>query len=468
MQNFTISMEQNQTKSLRFQVFALIAVVLSAVLFYYQGYILTRQNFEGFIGSYFLLFILFYWLWLNRQNYSFNTFLWISLGFRLILILSVPALSNDFFRFIWDGELITHGINPYAHRPDDLISYGGFMDQDQMRALYHGMGELSQQHFTCYPPLNQLFFALAAGFSDNMLTQIIVLRVVMLLADVGIILVAKKIAGHLQIATHHIWLFALNPFVILEFTGNLHFEGVMIFFLLCALYLLLKNQWLFSSVFFAFAVQVKLIPLILLPLLFKKLGLRKMIGYTAVAAIIILLLGKLFLNESFLMNMLGSVDLYFGTFEFNAGIFYVIREIGFMLVGYDTIQTTGPVLTKLILISILMLAFFRKFKSDKDLPVLFMFAFFIFYGLSTTVHPWYISLVLIFSVFTQFKSGVVWSLLVMLSYSAYQHEVFQENAIYLFSEYIILLVVFIYELKKYHQKDNASLQTDLLLKGHTS
>ncbi len=192
-----------------------------------------------------------------------------------------------------------------------------------------------------------------------------------------------------------------------------------------------------------------------------------MIGFTAVSAIVILLLGKLFLNEDFLLNMLGSVDLYFGTFEFNAGIFYVIREIGFMLVGYDTIQTTGPILTKIILVSIIMLALLRKYKSDHDLPVLFMFAFFIFYGFSTTVHPWYISLVLICSVFTQFKSGVVWSLLVMLSYSAYQHEIFHENPIYLFAEYLTLLAVLIYELRKYHQKENASLQTNLLLKGHS-
>lgn len=467
MQNFTNSMEQNQKNSFRYQAFALIAIVLSVVLFYYQGYILTRQNFEGFIGTYFSLFILFYWLWLNKQNFSFNTFFWISIGFRLVLILSVPALSNDFFRFIWDGELITHGINPYAHRPDDLISYGGFMDSDQMRALYHGMGELSQQNYTCYPPLNQLFFALAAGFSDNMLIQIIALRIIMLLADVGIILVAKKIAVHLNIAVHNIWLYALNPFVILEFTGNLHFEGVMIFFLLCALYLLLKNQWLFSSVFFAFAVQVKLIPLILLPMLFKKLGLRKMIGYTAVTAIVVLLLGKLFLNELFLLNMLGSIDQYFGKFEFNAGIFYIIREIGFVLVGYDTIQTTGPILTKIILISIIMLGLFRKYNSDHDLPVLFMFAFLFFYGFSTTVHPWYISLVLIFSVFTQFKTGVVWSLLVMLSYSAYQHDLFQENAVYLFAEYLTLLAVLIYELRKFRQKENTSLQTEMLLKGHS-
>ena len=61
---------------------------------------------------------------------------------------------------------------------------------------------------------------------------------------------------------HLIWLYALNPFIILEFSGNVHFEGVMIFFILLALYYLLKNQWIASAAFLGVAVQVKLIPLI--------------------------------------------------------------------------------------------------------------------------------------------------------------------------------------------------------------
>ncbi|MBI3133115.1 MAG: DUF2029 domain-containing protein [Bacteroidetes bacterium] len=451
----------NSFKSpLKYRVLALLAILASGGLYYYQGYVLTRNQFEGFFASYLLLFGLFYWLWLNRQNFSFNHFLVLAVAFRLILLFALPVLSNDFFRFIWDGELVTHGISPYAHKPDDLISFGGFLDEDHMRKLYHGMGELSQQSYTCYPPLNQLFFVIPAGLSDYIPTQVLIFKILMIAADLGIILVAKKIAQHLNLNVHQIWLFAMNPFIILEFSGNIHFEGVMIFFLLSAVYLLLKNQWLFSSVFFAFAVQIKLIPLIILPLFIKKLGLRKMIAYTAVSAIVILLIGKLFLNELFLANMLDSVDQYFGRFEFNAGIFYVIREIGFWITGYDTIQTVGPLLTRIILISILMLALFRKYRTDQDLLISCLFAFVIFYGLSTTVHPWYISMVLIFSIFTQYRFGVVWSFLVMLSYSAYTTPVFAENTYYLLAEYLMLALVLMYELKKHFRTDLLDFQFD--------
>lgn len=448
---------------LKYRILAVIAILLSAGLYYYQGYYLTRDNFEGFFGSYLLLFVLFYWLWLNRANFSFRHFLILSLGFRVILLFSIPALSNDFFRFIWDGELITHGISPYAHRPDDLISFGGFLDEERMRILYHGMGELSQQNYSCYPPLNQLLFVIPAAISDSLSVQLFIFKLIMIAADLGIILVGKKIAELLKVNVHQIWLFVLNPFIIIEFCGNVHFEGVMIFFLLCAIYLLLKKQWIFSSVFFAFAVQIKLIPLIILPLLFKKLGLRKMLGYTAISTIVILLLGKLFLNEAFLLNMMGSIDQYFERFEFNAGIFYVIREMGFWITGYDTIQQVMPVMTKIILISILMLSLIRKYKSDQDIMTGAMFAFIIFYGFSTTVHPWYISMVLIFSVFTNYRFGVIWSFLVMLSYSAYSDPVFAENKWYLLAEYILLFIVLVYELKRNWKKDILDFQFQKLV-----
>lgn len=448
---------------LKYRVLAVIAVLVSAGLYAYQGYFLSRDNFEGFFGSYLLLFGLFYWLWLNRQNFAFNNFLILAISLRLILLFAVPALSNDFFRFIWDGELITNGINPYAHKPDDLISFGGFLDEERMRVLYHGMGELSQQSYSCYPPLNQLFFVIPAALSDSIAAQLIIFKIIMILADLGIILVAKKIAEHLNVNVYKVWLFALNPFIILEFTGNIHFEGVMIFFMLCAIYLLLKNQWIFSTVFFAFAVQIKLIPLILLPLLIKKLGLRRMIGYAGISAILILLLGKLFLNETFLLNMMGSVDQYFERFEFNAGIFYVIREIGFTAVGYDTIQTVMPVLTKIILISIILLALMRRYKTDSDLITMGMFAFFIFYSFSTTVHPWYISLILILSVFTNYRFALIWSLLVMLSYSAYAETSFAENKWYLMTEYIVVFAVFIYEIKQSWQSGLIDFQVKKIL-----
>lgn len=451
--------------SQKYRVLAVLALLLSAALYYLQGYLISRSQFEAFFGSYLLLFGLFYWLWLNKQQFSFGQFFGVALVLRLILVFSIPALSNDYFRFIWDGELIVNSVNPYAHRPDDLISFGGFLDKEQMRMLYHGMGELSQQSYSCYPPLNQLFFVIPAALSDNIHVQLIIFKLIMILADIGIILVGKKLLEHFKLSTHLIWLFALNPFIILEFTGNIHFEGVMIFFLLSAVYLLLKKQWIFSIFFFAFAVQVKLIPLIVLPLFVKELGFRRFIIYSSLSFVLILLIGNLMLNEVFLFNMLDSIDNYFERFEFNAGIFYLLREGGFALYGYDTIQSIMPWITRLILLSILGLALFRNYRSQLDLPAMCMFAFLIFYGLASTVHPWYISLILIFSIFTHYRFALVWSFLVMLSYSAYIVPEVAENAYLLCTEYLVLAALLIYEIKKNHRSDLLQFQPERLWKS---
>jgi hypothetical protein len=134
-----------------------------------------------------------------------------------------------------------------------------------------------------------------------------------------------------------------------------------------------------------------------------------------------------------------------------------------MTAGYDTIQSVMPVLTKIILISIILMAIFRKYKTDQDLMISAMFAFVIFYGFSTTVHPWYISLILIYSVFTNYRFALIWSFLVMLSYSAYAETNFAENKWFLITEYVLVGAVLVYEIIKNRKPDLLDFQFKKLL-----
>ena len=421
------------------------------------SYMTPRSDFYLFYSQYLVLFGLFYWFWLKTDGWTFKRLLVVAIAVRLVSIAAIPELSNDFYRFLWDGELMSQGVNPYAYLPNDLISYSQFYHSDYMReVLYHGMGDLSQEHYSCYPVVNQLIFWIPASLFNSVGPSVIVLKLILIAADIGAIFFAKKILERLNLPVHK--LFALNPLIVLEFSGNLHFEGVMMFFLLGAIYLLITNRWLASSGMLALAIQTKLLPLMLLPFVLKHLKWRRAIGYIAMCTIVVILSGMILLTEEFTGNLLLSVREYFVAFEFNASIFYVIREIGFATVGWDPVHYVGPILSVITGALILSLAIFRAYRNELDIIKGMMFAFLIYYLFATTVHPWYITGILILSVFTNYKFGLVWSLLVMLSYYAYSNVGFNESPFFLITEYVLLYLILFFEIKWSTRKENYGVQ----------
>jgi alpha-1,6-mannosyltransferase len=437
---------------------AIVMAVGFLVLIYFMGFRTPRESFNEFILLYIAAFAVFYMLWINRQQWNFKMFLAIAIIARIILLFSVPELSNDFYRFIWDGELITKGINPYAHLPNELISQGPFYNDVYMRMLYHGMGELSQEHYTCYPVFNQLLFYIPASLFDSIQYNVIGLKVIVILADIGAIMIGQKLLKHLNITEHNIWLYALNPFILMEFAGNLHFEGVMIFFLLLGIYYLLIDKFIFGGVFFALAIHIKLIPFILIPFVYKRIKWKRSLGFTALTVAIVLLLGQLMLNPSLLENFMESIRLYTRNFEFNASLFYLVRELGIAILGFDPIQWVGPVFAGLSGLLIMILALLKSVRNDQAVFVGMMFGMMIYYAFATTVHPWYISMILILSIFTRYKFALIWTLLVMLSYAAYANPAFEENGLFLVIEYSVLYLVMIIEIIRSTKKDDFALQ----------
>ena len=438
-------------------IIAGIYVLILSVLIYFIGYETPRESFYQFFFLFLLSFGLFYAVYLNRQEWNFKLFFGIAIFLRVILLFAVPELSNDFYRFIWDGELINQGINPYALVPNDLIVQGPIYSNPYMRLLYHGMGELSQANYSCYPALNQFLFYIPTKFFDSIEANVISFKLMLIMADIGIIVVGKKILDHLKKPAHLIWLFALNPFVILEFSGNVHFEGVMIFFILLSIYLVLKNNWVFAAVFFGMAVLIKLIPLMLLPFLFKRLKVVPSIGFTALTAIVVILMSMILLDEVLLSNMMQSINLYFETFEFNSSLIFLLREYSFTTVGYNELTYYGPLLSNIAAVLILLLALFKAYKTEQYIFTGMLFALTIYYICATTVHPWYISMVLIFSIFTHYRFGLIWSLMIMLSYFAYSQTDFKENMLFIAIEYGLLIIVILYEVFRYTKKDNFGL-----------
>ncbi len=415
-----------------------ISILVSLLAYFLFAYHVDRSQFGFVVSLYSILFICF--LIIVQQN-DIKTLTSISIVFRLILLLAIPNLSNDFYRFIWDGRLIWEGINPYLHLPVDNV---GLVHEGQ--TLYEGMGSMNGSHYTCYPPINQLTFVIPAiFFAKNLLGSTIVMRLLIILADIGTLYYGKKILKHLGQSTHLIFLYILNPFIILELTGNLHFEGVMLCFLSAAIYFLIKERNTISAVFFSLAVSVKLIPLLFLPLLFKKLQFKKSVIYYTIILGVNILYFSPFLSQELIDNFMSSIHLYFQNFEFNASIYYIIRAIGFEVKGYNIIQTVGKFTPIIIICFVAIVTFVRKNNVPQVLISSMLFSICFYYALSSIVHPWYVAVPLFLSVFTRYRFPLVWSFFIILSYAAYQTASYQENLTLVAIEYIIVYGVFFYE-----------------------
>lgn len=478
---------------------SLILVIISAFFYFLFAYTLERTEYLKLILLYSGLFVLFYKLiQLNKENTRFLTA--IAFLFRVVFILAIPNLSQDFYRFIWDGRMILEGFNPYLYTPESFISKGEFPIA-QAQELYVGMRELNASHFTNYPPINQLCFVIAGLFAGKSIVgSALVLRLLIIAADFGTLYFGKKLLEKLKLPAHNIFWFVLNPFIIIELTGNLHFEGVMIFFLVWSLYLLHSEKWKWAAVIFALSIATKLVPLMFLPLFFwwfikrkviaretkqstktyeiarsktprndetkgiaseaswqshKKnsnlkrtstaLSLTKLFTFYLIVAISTLLLFTPFFSTQFINNYTKTVGLWFGNFEFNASIYYIVRAIGYMFRGWNEIAIIGKALPIITLLYILFLSFFIKNTDTKKLIIAMLFSFTIYLFLSTTVHPWYIATILLLSVFTKYKFPLVWSFIIIISYLAYANADNTENLWIIGLEYLVVFSVFIWE-----------------------
>lgn len=359
---------------------------------------------------------------------------------RFILLFSFPLLSDDIYRFIWDGSGILNGINPFAFTPQELMqNKPAWLDE----LLFQKMN--SPNYFSVYPPINQLAFVLSAlPGKGNLLASIIILRIIILVFDIGNIYLIKKLLKFYNKDEKLVFWYALNPLVIIEFTGNLHFEAVMIFFTLLSVWFLVSNKWVFAAITLGLAVCAKLLPLIFLPLFIKHIGWKKSIYAVLICGITILILFLPFIyNLELAKNFISSIQLYYGKFEFNGSVYQILKAVGWKWLGYNPIAYTSKILLTLTLIGFLIT--YLKSKNIFEGIFWLMFIYTIF---GAIVHPWYILILVAFTPFVKWRFGILWSVLICLSYYTYRVIPYQENINLVILEYSLLVLYIILEVYK--------------------
>lgn len=354
-------------------------------------------------------------------GWSPRTIIIVAVAFRFMFLFRSPELSDDIYRYLWDGLTILHGNNPYAFAPSDAKPLAA-----ESAAL---LSHVNHPHLiTIYPPAAQIFFAVGAFFGG-----ILGIKAVLVAADIAVCAVILRILSRMKMPPSRAVIYAWHPLPILEISGSGHIDGAGVFFLMLAFMLLLPpsddpnlhapNNWTApaaAGLVFSVTMLVKLFPLAFFPAFLFLAG-RKgrwpfIIGaVSGTAALSILFLPSLF-------NMLTTLDIYVRNWEFAGFAFQLLHEI------FPSGSTARQILAVLffLITATLYASLFRKRENpteDVYTPSLFPAAFksayciaLAFMLLTPTLHPWYALYLACLLPFVPGTAGLVMTWAVLLSY----------------------------------------------------
>ncbi|WP_132256141.1 glycosyltransferase 87 family protein [Methylobacterium segetis] len=174
---------------------------------------------------------------------------------RLLLLPSLPFLSSDIYRYVWDGQVQAAGINPYRHVPaDPALSF--LRDP----AVFPLINRADYAH-TIYPPAAQLFFA-AVG---QVTTTVTGMKAAMLLCDGLAIACLLRLLALSGLPRERVLIYAWNPLVLWSFACDGHVDAVAVGLLALALLARARRRDGLAGAFLAAATLVKFLPIVVAP-----------------------------------------------------------------------------------------------------------------------------------------------------------------------------------------------------------
>jgi hypothetical protein len=223
--------------------------------------------------------------------------------------LRVPSRADDdTHRYVWDGRLQRLGYNPYLVVPSDPAAKG--LHTPETRSLNNP--DLPSP----YPAGAQLFFRAVTAIQESTFA----LKVAFVVCELAIVVVLLDLLRRKRRA-HLVLAFAWNPLLAIEVAGNGHIDIVGALLLLVSAAALGRRWRATAAVALALAVAVKLLPIVLLPLYWKRVRIRD----AALAAAVVGLLYLPFLNHGRIP--IGSLGTYVQSFRFNGPVFAALDHI---------------------------------------------------------------------------------------------------------------------------------------------
>ncbi len=425
----------------------LLALLASAGAYAALAYAVPRTNFGALLG------------WFGLATAAYAVLLWArlplrwglgaALAFRLLWLPALPAWSDDFYRFRWDGLLTTNGLNPFQFRPEELVARPAPVPlapalAGELAQLYPHLN--SPRYYSVYPPTSQAVFWLATRLSPHSERGfVLLLRLVLLAAEAltaGLLLRLLATAGQ---PPRRALAYLLHPLVVVELTGNLHFEALALAAGLLAGWLLWQRRPALAGGALALAVATKLLPVVVLPLLLRRLGARRWLLVAAATLGGLLLLFAPFATRGLAANIGRSLGLYFQNFEFNASLYYLLRWAGYRLTGYNEIHRLGPLLAGVAVLAGAGVLLGERQPKLSNLPQALLLILTVYYLTSNVVHPWYLTPLVALSCFGRWRFPLVWGALAVLSYATYQTASYSENLGLVAVEYELTLGYLLWE-----------------------
>jgi len=177
--------------------------------------------------------------------------------FRITLLFSPPTLSDDIYRYVWDGRMQQMGINPYVHAPDSpaLASF---------RDIFHA--SINNRHIsTIYPPLTQMAFWL----TDRIWHSPYAMKIFFTLCDIGVVGVVLGMLRRRGLPLTRALIYAWNPLVLVEAAGSGHSDPLAVGLMLAALLALLHGHPVGAPILLALSFTAKFFSVVLLPAFYR-------------------------------------------------------------------------------------------------------------------------------------------------------------------------------------------------------
>ncbi|MEM7806641.1 MAG: methyltransferase domain-containing protein [Planctomycetota bacterium] len=329
----------------------------------------------GFVAANVLMAATALFAW-RSGNVSLRSMVIVAFVARAMFLLLPPTLSDDAWRYLWDGLVTANGINPYLLTPDNpqLLALRQLIPLERIN---------SPGYYSVYPPVSQIVFALtglATRLIESPWAGYAVLKLLAAGAEAAMLVMLVRLVRDRRALVLYAW----NPLVIAETWGQAHSEVFMLPLLAGTLLAVRADRYRLAGVLLGAAVWTKLYPLLLLPLLWRRGGWRSV--WPSALAMVVLALP--FAHRDVPGNVGESLSLYTQHFEFFAGPYFAIKPL--FITPLDDGGDAAAVLLRWVLVAGVLIVYaidwWRRLALDASmLTILGLYIL-----TATTVHPWYL------------------------------------------------------------------------------